>query len=199
MKKEMMFVLILLILTTLALSIQITIYKWNSETQNWEMASENEATATASGIFTTESINGNINGFIPISFLSPNGERVNFKVNVNISQAKTRVVLKPLVYSHVFGEWTVDNMYLLFNSSNNLNISYSLQGDVEGYYIASVDEEKAPKDSKEWKRMGKSTEIDQINLKSGSHEFYLWVGFDKTNDSIFVGPVIFDTYIVPDI
>jgi hypothetical protein len=138
-----------------------------------------------------------IKGCVPISFLY-GGKRINFKVNINISQAKARVVLRPMIYSHVFGKWTVDNMYLLFNSTNDLNISYSLEGDVEGYYVAKVDKKSVPK-PKEWEKMGKNTEIDRVNLKSGSHEFYLWVGFDKTNEKVFVGPVIFDTYIVPSI
>jgi len=199
MRKKMTFVLILLILATLTLATQIVVYKWNESNQRWEAISSQQASATAAGNFTTRDVNGNVEGFIPISFLSRDGKRVNFKLNVNISRAKTKLVLKPMAYSHVFGKWTVDNMYLLFDSTNDLNVSYSLEGNVKGYYIAQVDKKKIPKKSKEWKKMDKNVNIDQINLKAGSHEFYLWIGFDKTNDRIFVGPVIFDTYIVPNI
>ena len=200
--KKIGFVLILLISVTMIFAfqaIQINIYKWNIDDQKWEPVTSAMASGTGRGIFTTESLSGNVKGFIPISFFPPDGKRINFKVNVDISRAQTKLVLKPLVYSHIFGKWTVDNMYLLFNSTNDLKVSYSLQGDVQGYHIVSVDEKKNVKNSKEWKKMGKNTRIEQINLKSGSHEFYLWLGFDKTNDKIFVGPIVFDTYIVPNI
>ncbi len=199
MKKEMIFLLILLTLATLTLATQIVIYKWNKQNEKWEAVLSQQASATASGNFTTRDANGNVNGFIPISFLLQDGKRVNFKLNVNISRTKTKLVLKPMVYSHVFGKWTIDNMYLLFDSTNDLNVSYSFEGNVKGYYIAQVDKKGIRKNSKEWKEMDKNVNIDQINVKAGSHEFYLWIGFDKTNDKIFVGPVIFDTYIVPNI
>ena len=198
MKKTAFVVLGILILAIFTFAIQISIYKWNSTTLTWEVVETLKATAT--GSFSTHSVTGNVNGFIPISLWDPSYGRINFKLSVDISRIQSRIVFKPNVLTHVYGKWTVDDMYMLFRSNNNMSVSYSLEGDLEGYYTAQVDNpQKPPKDFKAWNKIGDKLNVKKISVSSGTHEFYLWLGFNKTKDKIFVGPVVFDTYIVPDI
>ncbi len=169
-----------------------TVYRWDAESKTWK-PTEN-ASMTAEGAFES-SADGEV---IPIEFFS-NGKRIRFNLNVNISSVKVRLATLPIT-SHVFGKWTVDNMYVLLNSTNDLQVSYSIEGSKEGYYLSTVDEDTPPPpDVEKWKKIGKGVKTDKLSVSSGNHEFYLWLGFDKSEDTIFVGPIIFDTYVVPDI
>ncbi len=198
MKKSAFLMLMILILATLTFAVQISIYKWNGTTSKWMVVKTLRATAT--GSFSTHSIEGNVNGFIPISLWDPNYGRINFNLSVDISQVKSQMIFKPNVLTHVYGKWTVDDMYMLFRSNNNMNVSYSLEGDLEGYYTVLVDNsQKPPKDFKTWNKIGDKLNVEKINVSSGTHKFYFWLGFNKTKDKVFVGPIVFDTYIVPDI
>ena len=198
MKRVIWVMLILLIVVTFAFSVEIAIYKWNSSDNKWEIYQTFKATAT--GSFVTTSVNGNVNGFIPVELWDPSYGRINFKLKLDTSKISATLVFKPFISSHVFGKWTVDNMYMLFKSNDNMSVSYSMAGELEGYYVARVDEaKKPPQNLKNWNKLGNNLKEEKISVKSGIHEFYLWIGLDKIQDRIFVGPIIFDTYIVPNI
>ncbi len=164
MKKEMMFVLILLILTTLALSIQITIYKWNSETQNWEMAPSSAASA--------EAYNPWSEGFTP----TVGGESENHSIGISVGitnscRALTAAKMAGTLETKIYGKWMTDDVFDLFKSGKNISISYFSNGPAG---VELIKTEKNVPVKKVVALLG--TSIFTQTQKELPSTFYLWLG-----------------------
>ncbi|WP_036225187.1 hypothetical protein [Mesoaciditoga lauensis] len=160
MKKEMMFVLILLILTTLALSIQITIYKWNSETQNWEMAPSSAASAEAYDPW--------------CEGLTSSGGNHSIGISVGITnscRALTAAKMTGTLETKIYGKWMTDDVFDLFKSGKNISISYFSNGPAG---IELIKTEKNVPVKKVVALLG--TSIFTQPQRELPSTFYLWLG-----------------------
>ncbi len=160
MKKEMMFVLIFLILTTLTFAVAITVYKWNSETQNWEIAPSFAASAEA---------------YIPwCEGLTPSGGNHSIGISVGItnnSGAFTTTRLAGTFETKIYGKWMTDDVFDLFKSEKNISISYFSNAPAG---IELIKTEKNVPVKKVVALLG--TSIFTQTQKELPSTFYLWLG-----------------------
>ncbi len=169
----------------------ISIYRYDDENALWVLVNQiSVASAEASGTFTTSMIPGNLGGFIPISIWQSQYGRIEMKVE--ITQILTaRISFSPYidVNATVNGGWITDDLYVNLKSNDSLNFDYAVFGN-DVYHHVNID------NSPKWQKSS-DVNFERIRMKTGNHELYLVLGFNQ--GSIFVGPIIVDTYVVPDI
>lgn len=186
--KEFFFVLLLTFFTISTFGEIISIYKYDETNSTWVLVNQiSIATAEASGSFTTTMISGNIGGFIPISLWQSQYGKIEMKVEITQSLT-TRISFSPYIGANavVNGGWITDDLYISLKSNDSLNFDYSVSGNDVSHHLTS----NTPV------QQISSGRLERIRMTMGDHELYLWLGF---KGSIFVGPIVVDTYVVPDI
>lgn len=197
--KKICFLLVLLTVSVLAFSNSVSVYRYDDTQSKWVTVEVISADAT--GVFTTESVPGNINGFIPINLISNYG-RVNYSVTIPTTLS-VQIDYKAGLGTYVYGEWATDDVHVLFRSNDQISLSYSLtdsNGSNQTYYQTKVDDTTPPSEGfKNWNQAGSNPGLSKLDLADGAHSFYLWLGFDNrnTNQTLSVRDLIFVTYIVP--
>jgi len=185
---------ILLILTILPIfGDTISIYKYDDQSSMWLLVNQIEiASAQATGNFTTAMAPGNVGGFIPISVWKSQYGRIEMSVEISQS-VSARISFSPYLGAIVNGKWVTDDLYVGLKSNDTLNFNYSVSSDT--YHHLNVGNPSMPS---KWERSS-NVNFQRIKVTSGNNELYLWLGFNTEGTGIFVGPVIVDTYVVPDI
>ena len=167
----------------------ISIYKYDETSSTWVLVNQvSIASAEASGTFTTAMIEGNVVGFIPISLWQSQYGRIEMKVEITQSLT-ARISFSPYISASamVNGGWITDDLYVSLKSNDSLNFDYTVsRNDVSHHLTATSSVQQSF-----------SGKFERIRMTTGNHELYLYLGFNQ--ESVFVGPVIVDTYVVPDI
>lgn len=166
----------------------ISIYKYDETSATWILVNQiSIASAQASGIFTTTMISGNVGGFIPISLWQSRYGRIEMKVEITQSLT-ARISFSPYtdISAKVNGGWITDDLYVSLKSNDSLNFDYAVsRNDVSHHLTATSPVQQSF-----------SGKFERIRMTTGNHELYLYLGYQE---SVFVGPIIVDTYVVPDI
>jgi hypothetical protein len=118
MKRGLMFSLIFLILTTFAFTVQITIYRWNTDTQKWDVSPSEAASAEAynSWCESLDTANANLwNKALSVSI------SVGITHNTGILTAKRET---NTLTTKIYGKWMTDDVFDLFKGGENVNVSY---------------------------------------------------------------------------
>jgi len=166
----------------------ISIYKYDETSSTWVLVNQiSIASAEATGNFTTAMIPGNVGGFIPISLWQSQYGRIEMKVEITQSLT-ARISFKPYldVNAMVNGGWMTDDLYINLKSNDALNFDYTVSGNNVSHNLTSNSQIQQTSSGK----------LERIRMVTGNHELVLYLGFKGT---IFVGPIVVDTYVVPDI
>lgn len=174
----------------------ISIYKYDDTNARWILVNQiSVASAEASGNFSTIMIPGNISGFIPISIWQSQYGKIEMKLEITQSLS-ARISFSPYLglTAMVNGGWITDDLYVNLKSNDTLNFDYAVSGN-ETYHHLNVGNDSMPS---KWQKSS-NINLQRIRMTTGNHELYLWLGFNPEGTNVFVGPVIVDTYVVPDI